>query len=479
MSQKQPPKSYPTKLSKKWIDPLYLAYQISISDYKENWCFLYSALSKKIKNSKSYIGLYPIKQIVGDDFNELKTNLENPSNQKNKYFGYFGYGLKNQLENLKTDENSFINLPDLWMINFGVVLEFNHDKKQVLWHTNQSNKNSFEVDFADHIAFEIDNNKTSLVSNQALNLKVSMRKPILDRCANASLKNSIASFEIGDVLESNFNKVEYLKKVKTIQSHIEAGDIYQANLTRKFFGEFAYKPKNNFEIFLELTQASPANYSSFFKLDDNYIISSSPELFLKINKENVLSSPIKGTAKKFRNKKLDELSKQNLQNSSKEQAENLMIVDLVRNDLSKQCLVGSVRVKNLFKISSYKTLHHLSSDICGIKKPDSSILDVIKSSFPAGSMTGAPKIKAMEICSNLEKQRRGVYSGAIGFVDHKNCNLSVAIRTLIVKENKFEFQVGGAITFDSIPQKEWQETINKARGIAKALGIKLSKLKAV
>ncbi len=156
-----------------------------------------------------------------------------------------------------------------------------------------------------------------------------------------------------------------------------------------------------------------------------------------------------------------------------------MIVDLVRNDLSRHCLAGSVQVEKLFKISSYKTLHHLSSDICGIKKPNSNNIDIIKSCFPAGSMTGAPKIKAMEICSELEKQNRGVYSGAIGFVSNTECALSVVIRTLIVRENQFEFQVGGAITFDSDPQKEWQETINKAKGIAKTLGIKLTDLKKI
>jgi para-aminobenzoate synthetase component 1 len=281
-------------------------------------------------------------------------------------------------------------------------------------------------------------------------------------------------------LKSNFSKSSYLKKVKAIQKNIEDGEIYQANLTRKFFGEFEDEPQESFEIFLELNKRSPANYSSFLKMNKNFIISSSPELFLKINEDgNILSRPIKGTAKKFADKKLDEESQKELKSSVKERAENLMIVDLVRNDLSRNCQSNSVKVENLFKISSYKTLHHLSSDISGIKEPDSSNLDVIKNCFPAGSMTGAPKIRAMEICEDQEKQSRGVYSGAIGFVSSKNCELSVVIRTLIVKGNKFEFQVGGAITYDSDAKKEWQETMNKAQGIAKTLGIKLSDLKKI
>ncbi len=423
-----------------WINPLDLAHQISISDYKENWVFLYSGLNKQIKNSKSYLCLYPQKEIVADDFCELEKNLTS------QYFGYLAYDLKNQLENLNDGEKSFIDLPNLWVINFGLVIEFDHDKKI-----------------------------TSVITRSGFRHDAAIQKIIN---SDTGLPHHIKRLAM--TINSNFTKSEYLKKVKTIQTKIENGEIYQANLTRKFFGEFQNKPKNPFEIFLKLNYESPANYSSFLKLSENYIISSSPELFLKIDEQDkVLSSPIKGTAKKFKDKKLDQESQKNLQSSSKEQTENLMIVDLVRNDLSKYCLPNSVRAENIFKISSYKTLHHLSSDIYGIKNPNSSNLDIVKSCFPAGSMTGVPKIKAMEICQQLEKQNRGVYSGAIGFIGAKTCELSVVIRTLIIRENKFEFQVGGAITFDSNSKKEWQETINKAKGIAKTLGIKLQDLKKI
>ncbi len=432
-----------------WVDPLNLAHQISISNYDQNWIFLYSGLSEQIKNSKSYLCLYPQQEIISDGFDEVERGLQN---QQNKYFGYLAYDLKNQLEDLKDSQKSFIDLPNLWMTNFELVLEFDHDKEILT-----------EI-FLQHSSLQ------EKPSPQYIEQYLSIKK----NCDGKKQNKLIQS------LNSNFTKSQYLQKVKTIQTHIENGDIYQANLTRKFFGKFEEKPQNPFEIFLKLNRESPANYSSFLKLGKNYIISSSPELFLKIDDtDKVLSSPIKGTAKRFKDKKLDKKSKQNLQNSPKEQAENLMIVDLVRNDLSKHCLSGSVQVENLFKISSYKTLHHLSSDILGTKKSTSSNLDIIKSCFPAGSMTGTPKIKAMEICNDLEKKNRGVYSGAIGFADKENCELSVVIRTLIIKDNKFEFQVGGAITFDSEPSKEWQETINKAKGIAKTLGIKLEELKVI
>lgn len=432
-----------------WCNPLDLAYQISISNYKENWIFLYSGLHKQIKNSKSYICLYPQEEIISSDFQSLTKSLKN---QQKKYFGYFGYELKNQLEEtLKSGKKSPINLPNLWMINFGLVLEFDHNQKilTVFSSTPSSQR------------------KLGSIIKRITGLKMD---PSFRWDDDANIIN----------LTSNFSKSSYLKKVQQIQNHIKNGDIYQANLTRKFFGKFDKKPQNSFEIFLKLNFESPANYSSFLKLNDNFIISSSPELFLQINEfGKVLSSPIKGTAKRFSDKNLDKKSKQNLQNSPKEQAENLMIVDLVRNDLSKYCEIGSIKVENLFKTSSYKTLHHLSSDISGIKKPNTTNLDVIKSCFPAGSMTGAPKIKAMEICQNLEKQNRGIYSGAIGFISKEICELSVVIRTLIIQKNNFEFQVGGAITFDSKPNLEWQETINKAKGIAKTLGIKLTNLKEI
>jgi len=424
----------------KWINPLDLAHKISVSNYNQNWIFLYSGLNNTITNSKSYLGLYPHKEIISDQLLELEQDLSK------RYFGYLGYDLKNQLENLKNGKKTFINLPNLWMINFELVIEFDHDKK-----------------------------RTHLITKDAFGHKVAIQKIIND----VEFQHRIQQQHI-ITIKSNFTKSAYLKKLKTIQTKIENGEIYQANLTRKFFGKFTKKPKNPFEFFLKLNRASPANYSSFLKLGKNYIISSSPELFLKIDGfGKVASCPIKGTAKRFKDKKLDEQSKYDLQNSPKERAENLMIVDLVRNDLSKNCLAGSVVVKNLFKISSYKTLHHLSSEIYGTKSYHANNLDIIKSCFPAGSVTGAPKIKAMQICIDLEKQNRGVYSGAIGFVSDEACELSVVIRTLIIKEKKFEFQVGGAITFDSNPQKEWQETISKAKGITKTLGIKLSELEKI
>jgi anthranilate/para-aminobenzoate synthase component I len=192
---------------------------------------------------------------------------------------------------------------------------------------------------------------------------------------------------------------------------------------------------------------------------------------------NVETRPIKGSAPRFEDKEKDQNSKNELQSSEKNRAENLMIVDLMRNDLSRNCVTGSVSVDSLFDVTTYATVHHMSSTIRGKKKPDIATLDLVKGCFPPGSMTGAPKIKAMELCSELEQQARGVYSGAIGwFSGDGACDFSVVIRTLIMQGRRFEFQVGGAIVSDSDPIEEWRETLTKARGIAKALDIPIEKL---
>ena len=197
-------------------------------------------------------------------------------------------------------------------------------------------------------------------------------------------------------------------------------------------------------------------------------------LFLKAKNNRILSRPIKGTAPRDQDLKQDEKNKLNLKKSLKERAENLMIVDLVRNDLARVCQAGSVVVKKLFDVTSYQNIHHMSSEIHGKIAQNFSAFDTIKSCFPAGSMTGAPKIKAMEIAAKKEKLNRGIYSGAIGFFAKNATNSSVVIRTLILQEKKFEFQVGGAITFDSDPKAELNEIFSKARGIAGLLKIDLN-----
>lgn len=420
----------------KYIDPLKLAEIIANNYGKKDWVFLYSALSENVKNSSSFIALFPQDKIVSDDFFAAKNAI---LNSNKKWFGYLSYEVAQQFEKLIKTKNSFIDLPKIYLINFAVIFEFNHEKKKLIAH------------------FEDEKMLEKVLSWKAPNKST---PPRLTRCGV-------------DKFDSNFSNATYLEAIRDIQKMIAGGDFYQTNLTRKFFGEFNAKlnAKNSFTLFKKLSRLSPGNYMSFLKINGAEIISSSPELFLEVKNNKILSRPIKGTSARSSSAKQDLANKNFLKNSPKERAENLMIVDLVRNDLARICKAGSVKVKNLFKINSYKTIHHMSSEIIGEIAPKFTVFDIIENSFPAGSMTGAPKIKAMEISAQKEKLNRGIYSGAIGFIDDEKqqLNLSVVIRTLIISGKKFEFQVGGAITYDSKPESELLETFSKAKAIIRLI----------
>ena len=224
---------------------------------------------------------------------------------------------------------------------------------------------------------------------------------------------------------------------------------------------------------MDLCAASPAPYSAYLRLGDYHIVSSTPERFLTLDSQGRAETrPIKGTTPRFADMAQDELSRKALEKSVKDRSENLMIVDLMRNDFGRGSVFGSVEVEDLFQVTSYATLHHMASTVKGQKRHGVSSLDFVKACFPPGSMTGAPKVRAMEICSELERHKRGVYSGAIGwFGGDGSVDLAVVIRTLVLRGTDFEFQVGGAVVADSTPEGEWHETLVKARGIARVLGL--------
>ena len=445
------------KLKLNWQDPLDFAKNIAANYGDESWIFLYSGLSNKIKKSVSQIALFPREKIICNDFTSARKIIK--SSDK-KWFGYLAYEVGCEFEKMPKTEKSFVDLPKIWLIDFEIILEFDHDKQELT--ASFENKKYFEQ-VARWTPQQVRGDKFEELST---NLSPRLHDGVY-------VCPTITNFS------SNFSDESYLESITEIKQMISAGDFYQTNLTRKFFGEFNKKTNHqeNFQLFFELTKLSPANYSSFLKLDENYIISSSPELFLKVKNGHILSRPIKGTAPRDADLKQDKKNKSALKNSAKERAENLMIVDLVRNDLSRICAAGSVVVKKLFSITTYKNIHHMSSEIHGKIAPEFSAIDAVKACFPAGSMTGAPKIKAMEIAAKKEKLNRGIYSGAIGFFAKNETNSSVVIRTLILQEKKFEFQVGGAITFDSDPKAELNEIFSKARGIAGLLKIDLKSQK--
>ncbi len=269
-------------------------------------------------------------------------------------------------------------------------------------------------------------------------------------------------------LHAHFDEGSYAKAVREVLDEIEAGNVYQANLTHRFEAPFAGDP---LRLYDELRALSPAPFAAYLGLPEVAVLSCSPERFLRLDPDGeVESRPIKGTRPRAASAESDARLRRELLGSPKDRAENLMIVDLVRNDLGRVCRIGSVDVPELMAIEDYASVFQLVSTVRGRLDHGRDAIDLLRASFPPGSMTGAPKIAAMEIIDRLEPVRRGVYSGAIGYLDARGgLDLSVAIRTLLVAGGRAHAHVGGGIVADSDPLAEWRETLDKARPLLAAL----------
>ena len=266
---------------------------------------------------------------------------------------------------------------------------------------------------------------------------------------------------------SNFTRDEYLRTVERALQHIAAGDIYQVNLSQRFRVEPAPDPA---ALFRRLRRESPAPFSAFLSYPGGGIASSSPERFFRIEKDRIETWPIKGTRPRGATPNEDAALKEALRSSGKDRAENVMIVDLERNDLGRICEIGSVTVPALWDVASYANVHHLVSRVEGRLRPEVHPVDVIRALCPGGSITGAPKIRAVEIIDELEPARRGVYTGAIGYWDVRGgCDWNIAIRTIVVESGAASFHVGGGIVADSTPEGEYEETLVKASAMFRAL----------
>jgi para-aminobenzoate synthetase component I len=271
-------------------------------------------------------------------------------------------------------------------------------------------------------------------------------------------------------VKSNFTREAYLRMVARALDHIAAGDIYQVNLAQRFRVEPAPRLP---EIYRSLREAAPAPFLALFSLSEGGIASSSPERFFRIEGDRIETWPIKGTRPRGATPAEDRDLQRALRGSAKDRAENVMIVDLERNDLGRICEIGSIQVPALFEVSSHSHVHHLVSRVEGRLRPEIAPVDVIRALFPGGSITGAPKIRAVEIIDELEPVRRGVYTGAIGYWDVSGgCDWNVAIRTIVAADGAASFHAGGGIVADSTPEAEYEETLVKARGMMRALGVR-------
>lgn len=266
---------------------------------------------------------------------------------------------------------------------------------------------------------------------------------------------------------SDFTEQEYLAAVKKMIQYIVEGDIYIANMTQHLSIE---SPRNPYEVFLRLRHINPSPFGGYLNYGDFKIISASPERFLKLENNIITTRPIKGTRKRGNTPNEDNLLKEELKNSGKDKSELLMIVDLERNDLNRVCIPGTVQVTELFAIEEYATVFHLVSTIEGELKPECNAMDLIKAAFPGGSITGAPKIRAMEIIDELEHSARNIYTGSLGYISlDGTMDLNIIIRTLLYKDGLYHLGVGGGITFESEPEFEYEETWQKAKAILEAL----------
>lgn len=276
-----------------------------------------------------------------------------------------------------------------------------------------------------------------------------------------------ASGDLG--LRSTFTHRGYLDAVARVREYIVAGDIFQANLSQRFQGRLAEPP---IELFRRLRQRNPAPFSAYLDFVDVQILSASPERFLRLDpiRRQVETRPIKGTRPRGLGPMHDAALGRALAESQKDRAENVMIVDLLRNDLSRVCLPGTVRVPELFALEHHPTVHHLVSTVIGELDPRADAVDLIRAAFPGGSITGAPKVRAMEIIAELEPTQRGVYCGSIGYISATGAmDTSIVIRTYLVVRGEVYFQAGGGIVADSDPELEYRETLDKARGLIEAL----------
>lgn len=286
------------------------------------------------------------------------------------------------------------------------------------------------------------------------------RQDLIKQFSQLPAKQDYHAFKVVSETKSNMDKDSYVHAFNRIKHYLKEGDCYQVNLTQRFVADCEGDPWTAYQT---LRKLNAAPFSGYLNLPEVQILSSSPERFLKLTDGRVETKPIKGTRPRKPDYAEDQQQIKNLEASSKDRAENLMIVDLLRNDISKTCKSGSVKVPVLFEVESYATVHHLVSTVTGVLADDQHALDLLKSCFPGGSITGAPKIRAMEIIEELEPNRRGVYCGAIGYIGFNgNMDTNIAIRTLVRSENTIRFWAGGGIVNDSVAEEEYQESFDKA-----------------
>ena len=347
--------------------------------------------------------------------------------------GYFAYDLGRYIENLPEKAVHDIPVPDMAIGIYDWVVVVDHHKRRSWLVTYGHNRNTLDQ-WQD---------LTQLFQN--------------------SKKRQPSGFNPQTGVISNFDKPSYARAFDRIKHYIREGDCYQVNLAQRFMIEVE---GSIWDGYLQLRKINPAPFASFFNLPELMVLSSSPERFLKVTNGLVETRPIKGTRRRSGIAFEDKSLAVELLESEKDRAENLMIVDLLRNDLGKNCINGSVSVPKLFALETYATVHHLVSTVTGQLKPGRDAIDLLRGCFPGGSITGAPKLRSMEIIEELEPHRRNIYCGSIGYAGFDgNMDCNIAIRTMVYHANKMYCWAGGGIVYDSVMEAEYQECFDKAAAL--------------
>ncbi len=373
---------------------------------------------------------------IQTDYHQGFEKLKEYQNNVNDWiFGYLTYDLKNDVEDLLSTNFDSLGFPDLY---------FFQPKRIFLFKDNQ-----VEIQYLNCVEDELEADLNSIRH--------------CEEVRRGNLSNEIK-------IKLRIHKDAYFEKINNMLAHIHRGDIYEANFCQEFYAEDTVI--NPLETYNKLNAISNPPFATFLKCNDKFLLSASPERYLKKKGNTIISQPIKGTAKRSDNLNEDNLLKNDLLKNEKERSENIMIVDLVRNDLSKTAIKGSVKVEELCKIYTFDQVHQMISTVTSKVEKTTHPVDIIKSTFPMGSMTGAPKISAMKIIEDLEETKRGLYSGTVGYFSPEgNFDFNVVIRSILYNETKkyVSYSVGGAITSKSNPLKEYEECLIKAKAMRTVL----------
>ncbi|MDD5680773.1 MAG: aminodeoxychorismate synthase component I [Candidatus Omnitrophica bacterium] len=369
--------------------------------------------------------------------------------------GYFSYDLRYFLEELPRHSQDDIRTPDLVVSFYDIIIIFDNLLKKAYISSSGLPQLDSEKN--------IDTAKRRLES----------AKKRLKSAASGTFDTVFGGEYANQAVLSNFTKDSYRKAIGKVKEYIREGDIYQVNLSQRLSCDF---DGDSFELYKTLRRINPAPFAAYLNFEDFQIVSASPERFIKISDRHIETRPIKGTRPRGRDEKEDAGLREELMRSEKDRAEHLMIVDLERNDIGRVCEYGSVRPEEFIIVETYSTVHHLVSTVAGKLKDGVDVIDCLCNCFPGGSITGAPKIRAMEIIEEIEPAKRGIYTGSVGYIDTSgDADLLIIIRTIIIKGGTAHFQVGGGIVADSDPDKEYDETMDKARAVIDAISIEKAK----